>query len=96
MKLYPVLVAIYAINFFTPIAMAGDQCIAYGDERTDFTWRLCPAGEKHERQYLYFGAWSTFYRVKSDAGACSWSEAKSSWVCPDTTIRCDSTRCGLE
>ena len=39
---------------------AADRCISYGDEKTDFTWRLCPAGEKYERRYLYFGAWSIF------------------------------------
>jgi hypothetical protein len=75
-------------------ARAADGCVAYGDEKTDFTWRLCPAGEKYERQYLYFGAWGKFYRVNSDAGACNWSPARSSWVCPDRTIRCDARRCG--
>src|SRR5262245_2784296 len=73
---------------------AQDRCVAYGDERTDFTWRLCPAGEKYERQYLYFGLWSNFTRVKSYTGKCDWSAAKSSWICPDRTIRCTATRCG--
>ena len=72
---------------------AVDGCISYGDEKTDFTWRLCPAGEKYERQYLYFGIWSGFYRVPSDAGACRWGITKSIWACPDKTIRCDAKRC---
>src|SRR5438105_14374640 len=74
-------------------ANAADRCVAYGDEKTDFTWRLCPAGEKYERQYLYFGVWSKFYPVRSFTGACNWSVGKSSWVCPDRTIRCDAKGC---
>lgn len=74
-------------------AMAAERCVAYGDENTDFTWRLCPGGEKYERQYLYFGVWSSFHRVANDAGACRWSLARSSWICPDRTIRCDAKRC---
>ena len=70
-----------------------ERCVAYGDETTDFTWRLCPGGEKYERQYLYFGIWSNFRRVANDAGACRWSPARSSWICPDRTIRCDAKRC---
>jgi hypothetical protein len=75
------------------VTTVGDGCAAYGDETADFTWRLCPAGEKYERRYLYFGVWSKFYRVNSDSGKCSWSVTKSSWVCPDRTIRCDPKRC---
>jgi hypothetical protein len=75
-------------------ATAAERCAAYGDQKTDFTWRLCPGGEKYERQYLYFGAWSNFRRVASDAGACSWSAARLSWICPDRTIQCDAKRCG--
>ena len=74
-------------------ATAAERCVAYGDETTDFTWRLCPGGEKYERQYLYFGVWSNFHRVANDAGACRWSPARLSWVCPDRTIRCDAKRC---
>jgi hypothetical protein len=92
--LYPALVAICTLAAFAPVAKAADGCAAYGDEKTDFTWRLCPAGEKYERRYLYFGVWSKFYRVNGDSGACSWSVTKSSWVCPDRTIRCDPRRCG--
>ena len=43
-------------------AAAAERCVAYRDENTDFTWRLCPGGEKYERQYLYFGVWSNFHR----------------------------------
>ena len=75
-------------------ADAADGCVAYGDQKADFTWRLCPAGAKFERQYLYFGVWTRFYPVGSDAGACTWSQAQSSWTCPDRTIRCDAQRCG--
>jgi hypothetical protein len=74
-------------------ATAAERCVAYGDENTDFTWRLCPGGEKYERQYLYFGVWSNFRRVANDAGACRWSPARASWICPDRTIRCDAKRC---
>jgi hypothetical protein len=74
-------------------AHAADGCVAYGDRNTDFTWRLCPAGGKYERQYLYFGAWSDFYPINSDAGACRWSVSDSSWRCPDRTIRCDARKC---
>ena len=91
----PSLLAICAIATFAPVAKAADGCVAYGDENTEFTWRLCPAGEKYERQYLYFGFWSKFYRVNGDAGVCRWSAAKSSWVCPDRSIRCDAKRCGV-
>src|SRR5579864_4852085 len=58
---------------------AADRCSSYGDEKTDFTWRLCPAGEKYERRYLYFGAWSSFYRVPDNTGACQWWATKSTW-----------------
>ncbi len=75
-------------------AKAADRCMAYGNEKTDFTWRLCPAGEKYERQYRYFGVWGVFYRVSSETGACRWAAAQSSWVCPERTIRCDARSCG--
>ncbi len=75
-------------------ANAADLCVPYGDERGDYTWRLCPAGEKYERQYLYFGFWSDFYKVGGNTGACTWSAIKTRWVCPDRTIRCDGRRCG--
>jgi hypothetical protein len=87
------LAAIWLVAVSASGATAAERCVAYGDEKTDFTWRLCPGGEKYERQYLYFGAWSNFHRVASDAGACSRSEARLSWVCPDRTIRCDAKRC---
>jgi hypothetical protein len=88
------LVTLSAGAAFTSAAEAQDRCVAYGDANTDFTWRLCPAGEKYERQYRYFGVWSNFYSVKSYTGKCDWSAEKSSWQCPDRTIRCDSKRCG--
>lgn len=94
MKRYPVLIAMLAIVGFVSIANAAEPCVAYGDEETDFTWRLCPDGVKYERQYLYFGIWSQFYRVKPDAGACAWSVARSSWMCPDRIIRCNASLCG--
>jgi hypothetical protein len=43
--LYSALVAIWAIAVFASVAKADDRCFAYDDEKTDFTWRLCPAGE---------------------------------------------------
>jgi hypothetical protein len=86
--------AIWLVAACASGATAAQRCVAYGDEKTDFTWRLCPGGEKYERQYLYFGVWSNFHRVGSDAGACSWSASRSSWVCPDRTIRCDTKHCG--
>jgi hypothetical protein len=89
-----VLVAVCAGAAAPVSAQAADRCIAYGDVKTDFTWRLCPAGEKYERQYRYFGVWSDFYRVNSEIGACRWSASASSWVCPDRTIRCDARSCG--
>jgi hypothetical protein len=88
------LIALFAVATLASRAMAADGCVAYGNDKTDFTWRLCPAGEKYERQYLYFGVWSSFYSVKSFTGACNWSATKSSWICPDRTIRCDAKRCG--
>jgi len=88
------LVALSAVAASISGARADDGCVAYGDSKTDFTWRLCPAGEKYERQYLYFGVWGNFYRVDSRTGACSWSAASSSWVCPDRTVRCSAARCG--
>ena len=91
---FSVLVAIGAIAASISGARAADGCVAYGDTKTDFTWQLCPAGEKYERQYLYFGVWGNFYRVNSSTGACNWSAAGSGWVCPDRTIRCNATRCG--
>jgi hypothetical protein len=87
-------VVLCAIANFETHAQGADGCVAYGNEKTDFTWRLCPAGEKYERQYRYFGVWSDFYRVSSETGACNWSANRSSWVCPDRTIRCDAKRCG--
>lgn len=92
--LVPSLFAICAIAAFAPVVKAADGCVAYGDDSAEFTWRLCPAGEKYERRYIYFGVWSNFYRVKSDAGACRWSAVNSRWVCPDTSFRCDAKRCG--
>ena len=89
------LIAISAVSFLASTAAFADSCVAYGNEKTDFTWRLCPAGQKYERQYIYFGAWSKFYSVHADTGACSWSALKSSWICPDRMIRCDAKRCGL-
>ena len=89
----PPLLAIWLLAFASN-AKAADGCVAYGNEKTDFTWQLCPAGEKYERQYLYFGVWGQFYRVNRDAGACNWSTPHSSWVCPDRVIRCDARRCG--
>jgi hypothetical protein len=76
-------------------AQSADACVAYGNDKTDFTWRLCPGGEKYERQYLYFGVWSSFYRVSSEAGACNWAASRTSWICPGRTIRCDTRRCGV-
>ncbi len=90
-----VLAALLVAAASASLANAAGRCAPYGDEDTDFTWRLCPAGEKFERRYLYFGVWSDFYRIAGDAGACEWSGARSSWVCPDKTIRCDSKSCGL-
>jgi hypothetical protein len=75
-------------------AAAADRCAAYGDEDTDFTWRLCPGGEKYERQYLYFGFWGKFYRVNPGTGACDWQAEQSAWACPGKTIRCNEKRCG--
>ncbi len=92
--LHVALAAVSAATIFSFTANAADGCVAYGDQKTDFTWRLCPAGAKFERQYYYFGVWSNFYPVSSDAGACTWSPARSSWTCPDRTIRCDARRCG--
>src|SRR5690348_2486848 len=91
-KLYSIVVAVFVV-VAGPSAMADGRCIAYGDEETDFTWRLCPAGEKYERQYLYFGVWSNFYRVENDIGACRWSTAKSSWMCPGRIFRCNLEKC---
>jgi hypothetical protein len=90
----PALVVIWVLAASACPSEAADGCVAYGDKKTDFTWRLCPAGEKYERQYLYFGAWSKFHRVNSDAGACNWAAVRSSWVCPDRVISCDAKRCG--
>jgi hypothetical protein len=92
--IYAALVAGCAIAASASVANAADACVAYGDDKTDFTWRLCPAGEKYERRYIYFGVWSEFYRVNADAGACNWSAPRSSWICPDRTIRCDARQCG--
>jgi hypothetical protein len=91
--LYVALIAMGVLGL-APVAKAADGCAAFGDEKTDYMWRLCPAGEKYERRYLYFGVWSEFYRVSGDSGACSWSAARSSWTCPGRTIRCDARRCG--
>jgi hypothetical protein len=49
------LVAVWLTGASACGATAAERCVAYGDENTDFTWRLCPGGEKYERQYLYFG-----------------------------------------
>ena len=87
------LTAIWLIGASAYGATGAERCVAYGDETTDFTWRLCPGGEKYERQYLYFGIWSNFRQVASDAGACSWSPARLNWICPDRTIRCDAKHC---
>ena len=86
------LVAVWMAAASVSGAKAADGCVAYGDSKTDFTWRLCPAGEKYERQYRYFGVWSDFYRVNSYTGTCNWSADR--WVCPNRTIRCTATRCG--
>ena len=76
-----------------PVFSAQNQCIAYGDETAEFTWRLCPNGEKYERQYLYYGFWSEFYPVESNAGECRWAAARSTWLCPDGEIYCDRAGC---
>lgn len=80
------------------MAMAGidARCAPYGDEDTEYTWMLCPGGEKYERRYLYYGFWSEYYPVKSDAGACGWSAASSRWKCPDQTFRCNGNGCHLQ
>jgi hypothetical protein len=88
------LIAVCATVGFASHAKAADRCIAYGDEKTEYTWRLCPAGEKFERRYYYFGIWSDFYTVRSDIGACRWTATTSSWRCPDRTVRCNAERCG--
>ena len=88
------LVAVWMAAASVSGAQAADGCIAYGDSKTDFTWRLCPAGEKYERQYRYFGVWSDFYRVNSYTGVCNWSAERATWTCPDRAIRCTATRCG--
>jgi hypothetical protein len=90
----PLLVACWMMSGSASDTWAVDRCVAYGDESTDFTWRLCPAGEKYERQYLYFGVWGELHRVGSHVGACTWSASRAAWVCPDRTIRCDARRCG--
>jgi hypothetical protein len=90
-----VLAAALAVAAHGTQAQTANGCISYGNQKTDFTWRLCPAGEKYERQYRYFGVWSDFYRVASDAGACNWVANRSGWVCPDRTIKCDTRRCGV-
>jgi hypothetical protein len=89
------LIALSAIMAFASSARATERCVAYGDPDTDYTWRLCPGGEKYERRYFYFGIWSRFYRVESGAGECHWAPARSSWVCAGRTIQCDAKRCGL-
>ncbi|MGO9546549.1 MAG: hypothetical protein ACLPPF_17355 [Rhodomicrobium sp.] len=86
--------AIFAIAASVSCASAAGRCAAYGSEETDFTWRLCPGGEKYERRYLYYGFWSDFYRVSAGTGACDWLAAQSSWICPRRTIRCDADKCG--
>ena len=90
----PLPFALCAIALSTLAAKAADGCVGYGDDSTEFTWRLCPAGEKYERTYIYFGVWSRFYRVGGDAGACRWSTVNSTWICPDRSFRCDAKRCG--
>ncbi|MCC6780068.1 MAG: hypothetical protein IT537_26115 [Hyphomicrobiales bacterium] len=87
------LVAFVTALACAPGASAADACASYGDERTDFTWLLCPDGKKYERQYRYFGVWSDFYPVPGNAGACTWSGARSAWICPDATIVCNGLRC---
>ena len=64
------LAAIWLVAASASGAMAAERCVAYGDEKTDFTWRLCPGGEKYERQYLYFGAWSNFHRTVEITPTC--------------------------
>jgi hypothetical protein len=91
--IFTAFLALCAAAYLSSAAEAAGRCVAYGDESTDFTWRLCPEGEKYERQYLYFGFWSSFYRVNGDAGVCRWSPRQSSWQCPDRTIRCDANHC---
>ena len=90
---YQALTAIWFLGASTGGMAAVERCVAYGDENTDFTWRLCPDGEKYERQYRYYGVWSRFYRVARDVGACQWSPLRSSWICPDVVIRCNTERC---
>jgi hypothetical protein len=92
-KLLSVCVAFSAAAFCSSGAVAAGQCVDYGDEKTEFTWHLCPGGVKYERQYLYFGIWSSFYEVESGEGACSWSPRQSSWLCPERTVRCDAYKC---
>jgi hypothetical protein len=87
-------VAIWTLAIPFSGAKAADGCVDYGNPKTDFTWRLCPKGEKYERQYLYFGVWGDFYRVNSQTGACNWTADRASWVCPDRTIGCTAARCG--
>jgi hypothetical protein len=47
---YWILAAFLALAavFLSDAARAAGRCVAYGDESTDFTWHLCPAGEKYE------------------------------------------------
>ena len=40
----PALVAVWLVAASASGATAADGCVAYGDEKTDFTWRLRPAG----------------------------------------------------
>lgn len=72
-------------------AQSNATCVAHGDNGTDFTWLLCPHGVKYERQYQYWGMWSTYYPVSSNTGECRWQTPR--WQCGQLQYLCAASGC---
>ena len=91
-----ILLAICAVTLSVNISHAQSNrgCVAYGDTDTDFTWLLCPNGQKYERQYQYFGMWSSYYTVPAATGKCLWQSPR--WTCRDAKFVCSAGSCQKE
>lgn len=81
------------VTFGAAHALDERGCVPYGDEEGSFTWRLCPGGVAHERQYGYWGIWSEFYRIQSWQAPCRWDDQDMTWGCRDSRFVCTPVVC---
>lgn len=85
-------VLILLVFLATPTAAAEPGgCSVYGASDEATQWRLCPDGTIYERNYRYYGLWSSWQRPHPNVTApCLWHRTEKVWRCPDRTVRCDT------